>query len=207
MLSSVSVLKGPGSSETADFTHFERDQCMWEPSPPPASWKPSVPAFGVFEDGNHAVFLDLSKPVKEIKGLLAAPKWVDVVELGGFVIRYADGTDVYVGLPSSIWSQLDDDKPLKKLPRHQHMSTSLGPMKPPELPAHVKDDEEVRAQNRDGAVWRLGEEGERIEKVVVWETSSNRIDGMQFYSETGKASLRWGKCGGQPTGEITTSDR
>ncbi|KAL1762777.1 hypothetical protein FB107DRAFT_285208 [Schizophyllum commune] len=207
LLSSVSVLKGPGSSETADFTHFERDQCMWEPSPPPASWKPSVPAFGVFEDGNHAVFLDVSKPVKEIKGLLAAPKWVDVVELGGFVIRYADGTDVYVGLPSSIWSQLDDDKPLKKLPRHQHMSTSLGPMKPPELPAHVKDDEEVRAQNRDGAVWRLGEEGERIEKVVVWETSSNRIDGMQFYSETGKASLRWGKCGGQPTGEITASDR
>ncbi|KAL1684146.1 hypothetical protein EV122DRAFT_285891 [Schizophyllum commune] len=206
LLSSVSVLKGPGSSETADFTHFERDQCMWEPSPPPASWKPSVPAFGVFEDGNHAVFLDLLKPVKGIKGLLAAPKWVDVVELGGFVIRYVDGTDVYVGLPSSIWSQLDDDKPLKKLPRHQHMSTSLGPMKPPELPAHVKDDEEVRAQNRDGAVWRLGEEGERIEKVAVWETGSGRIDGMQFYSETGKASLRWGKCGGQPTGEITASD-
>ncbi|KAI4527342.1 hypothetical protein K525DRAFT_264284 [Schizophyllum commune Loenen D] len=207
LLSSVSVLKGLGSSETADYDHFVRDQCIWEPSSPPATWKPSTPAFGAFEDNNHAVLLDLSKPVKEIKGLLAAPDWVDVVELGGFVILYADGTEVYVGLPSSIWSQLDDDKPLKKLPRHQHMSTSLGPMKPPELPAHVKGDEEVRAQNRDGAVWSLGDEGERIAKVVVWETGSGRIDGMQFYSETGKASLRWGKCGCQPTGEITASDR
>ena len=139
--------------------------------------------------------------------MLAAPDWVDVVELGGFVIRYTDGIEVYVGLPSSIWSQLDDDRPLKKLPRHQHMLTSSGPMKPPELHAHVKDDEGVRAQNRGRAVWRLGEEGERIAKVVVWGTSSKRIDGMQFYSETGKASLRWGKCGGQPTGEITASDR
>ncbi|KAL1733372.1 hypothetical protein EV714DRAFT_234989, partial [Schizophyllum commune] len=207
LLSSVSVLKRPGSSETADYDHFVRDQCIWEPSPPPATWKPSTPAFGAFEDNNHAVFLDLSKPVKEVKGLLAAPDWVDVVELGGFVIRYTDGIEVYVGLPSSIWSQLDDDRPLKKLPRHQHMSTSSGPMKPPELPAHVKDDEGVRAQNMGRAVWRLGEEGERIATVVVWETSSKRIDGMQFYSETGKASLRWGKCGGQPTGEITASDR
>ena len=183
------------------------DQYIWDPAPPPPTWHPSTPAFGPSPNNDQATFLDFSKPVKEIRGLLAAPEWVDVVELGGFVIRYADDSEVYVGLPSPIWAQLDDSTPLKELPRHQHMATSLGPMKPPELPAHVKDDEEVRAQNRDGAVWRLGEEGERIEKVVVWETSSNRIDGMQFYSETGKASLRWGKCGGQPTGEITTSDR
>uniref|UniRef100_D8Q104 F-box domain-containing protein n=1 Tax=Schizophyllum commune (strain H4-8 / FGSC 9210) TaxID=578458 RepID=D8Q104_SCHCM len=205
-LSSVSVLVSPGSSETADFDYFVRDQCMWEPSPPPATWCPSTPAFGAFADDKYAVFLDLSKPVREIKGLLAAPDWVDVVELGGFVIRYADGTDVYVGLPSSIWSQLDDDEPLKELPRHQHMSTSLGPMKPPELPAHVKGDEEVRAQNKDGAVWRLGEEGDRIAKVVVWETGSGRIDGLQFHSETGKASLRWGKCGSKPAGEVGAGD-
>ncbi|KAI5895214.1 uncharacterized protein SCHCODRAFT_02618797 [Schizophyllum commune H4-8] len=207
LLSSVSVLKGPGSSETADFNHFVRDQCIWEPTPPPPTWHPSTPAFGPPPNNDQATFLDFSKPVKEIQGLLAAPDWVDVVELGGFVIRYADDSDVYIGLPSTIWAQLDGRRPLKELPRHQHMATSLGPMKPPELPAHVKDDDEVRKQNAGGAVWRLGGEGERIAKVVVWETGTGRIDGMQFHSETGKASLRWGKCGGESKGKIAADDR
>ncbi|KAL1733370.1 hypothetical protein EV714DRAFT_204853 [Schizophyllum commune] len=207
LLSSVSVLKGPGYSETADFNQFVLDQCIWDPTPPPPTWHPSTPAFGPPPNNDQATFLDFSKPVKEIRGLLAAPEWVDVVELGGFVIRYADDSEVYTGLPSTIWAKLDDSTPLKELPRHQHMATSLGPMKPPELPAHVKDDDEVRKQNAGGAVWTLGDEGERIAKVVVWETDTGRIDGMQFYSETGKASLRWGKCGSEPKGEIAAGDR
>uniref|UniRef100_D8Q102 Expressed protein n=3 Tax=Schizophyllum commune (strain H4-8 / FGSC 9210) TaxID=578458 RepID=D8Q102_SCHCM len=168
LLSSVSVLKCPGSSETADFNYFVRDQCIWEPTPPPSTWHPSTPAFGPPPNNDQATFLDFSKPVKEISGLLAAPDWLDVVELGGFVIRYADDSEVHVGLPSTIWARLDENKPLKELPRHQHMATSLGPMKPPELPAHAKDDDEVRKQNAGGAVWRLGGEGERIAKVMVW---------------------------------------
>lgn len=204
-LSSISALRVLGSGETADFTRFERDDASWEPVLPPSSWSCSEPTYGSIKPGRLSTYLDFSKPVTEIAGLLAAPDWLDIAELGGFTIRYADGSEVVVGVTSSIWSRLDADKPLQELPRRKHMATSFG-RHPPELPAHVHDDDAVRAQNGRGGVWRLGSDGEKVTKLVVWE-NQGRLDGLQFQSATGQSSIRWGKCGSTATGEIVASER
>ncbi|KAF5389025.1 hypothetical protein D9757_005091 [Collybiopsis confluens] len=56
-----------------------------------------------------ATYLDLTKPVSKIWGLIAAPDGIDIAELGGFAITHADGS-CFVGVPTDLWLAVEDNR-------------------------------------------------------------------------------------------------
>ncbi|KAF5388954.1 hypothetical protein D9757_005050 [Collybiopsis confluens] len=172
----------------------------WDPTPPPSHWHAEGPIYGS-NDYFALTHLDLTKPVSNISGLLAAPSWTGITELGGFVVTYIDGSVSYIGTPTDLWSSVDDIKSAESIRRHQYVSKGYRRSEEEEVVAHVTTEEAV-AQNRFGGsnCWDLGPEGEVISKVTVWST--NLLNGVQFHLADGRSSARWGKCGQEPSAVI-----
>ncbi|KIK62828.1 hypothetical protein GYMLUDRAFT_242464 [Collybiopsis luxurians FD-317 M1] len=87
-------------------------EIMWngDPSLPPSHWRTEGPVYG---NDEHFIltYLDLTKPVSKMHGLLAAPDWIDITELGGFVVALIrDAQDAGEGTVT----------------RHQEMSRGFG---------------------------------------------------------------------------------
>ncbi|KIK62830.1 hypothetical protein GYMLUDRAFT_242466 [Collybiopsis luxurians FD-317 M1] len=181
----------------------------WDPSPPPSHWHEKGPVYG--SDEHFALtYLDLTKPVSRIHGLLAAPDRIDITELGGFVVVYADGSSCAIGTPAThLWASIRDAQEAEKegtIPRHQEMSRGFG--KSDEgVVVHVTTEEAV-VQNRTGgmgACWDLGPCGGLINAITVW-SGPKYLNGVQFHLADGRSSVKWGKCGQAPSVVISTGD-
>lgn len=159
---------------------------LWEPSLPPSNYtETSSTYYGNSAQGERAVFLDFGRAVAKVTGLLAAAPDTRTELLGGFSIIYADGDVVFCGGTTaaedlhdrtppgmSIGGPLPDQKELEAL----------------EIP-HVVNEQEARAQPTE-----FEANGERIQKINVW--AGAYLHGIQFVTESGKESPKWGKCGG-----------
>ncbi|KAJ3850994.1 hypothetical protein EV368DRAFT_84005 [Lentinula lateritia] len=148
--------------------------------------------------------LYLTEPIPKISGLLAAPEWYDIVELGGFIVTYVDGSTCYVGMPTDQWREVKDAESAPVVvKRHEGMSRGVGEADEGVV-AHVTT-AEARVQNRDtgpGACWDLGPKGACISMITVW--AGKYHNGVQLHTVDGRASPRWGKCGGRKSTVITT---
>ncbi|GAB1741833.1 hypothetical protein NU219Hw_g7239t1 [Hortaea werneckii] len=180
---------------------------FWEPEAPPPSWNLFGPLYGGHHNGCVVKALDFSRPVTKITGLLAAPAWLDIIEIGGFTVHYSEGSSLdresVFGMTSEIWPTHPDAaiEDLRSMKRHDRMSKLLGQKySDPDAVAHVDSDEEALAQP---STWDLGQTGEKIVAVTVW--AGNFLNGLQFHSESGKSSPRWGACGGEPAGQISVN--
>ncbi|KAJ4478437.1 hypothetical protein J3R30DRAFT_3482020 [Lentinula aciculospora] len=171
----------------------------WDPTPPPTQWYIEEPIYGGSEHF-ALTYLDLTKPVSKISGLFAAPDWCDIVELGGFVVTYTDGTTSYVGNPTDQWAEVHDAESALNLNRHQGMSYGFGKADEAVV-AHATTAEAV-GQNRDSACWDLGLNGAYISAVTAW--AGKYLNGIQFHAVDGRASPKWGKCGQSAAAFITT---
>ncbi|KAI7503417.1 hypothetical protein KC347_g8637 [Hortaea werneckii] len=176
----------------------------WEPHEPPSCWRPSKPLYGNPHNGKLVKLLDFTRPVTKITGLLAAPAWLDIIELGGFTVHYSEGPsfdrESEFGMTSEVWpthpkATVED---LQNMKRHDRMSMMPGRKGSDLAIAHVASDEEALAQP---SMWELGRNGEKIVAVTVW--AGDFLNGLQFHSESGKSSPRWGACGGEAAGEIS----
>ncbi|KAJ3898596.1 hypothetical protein F5879DRAFT_980035 [Lentinula edodes] len=195
------VLRVPSTSSEPLPSSITISPGAWDPTPPPPHWHAEGPVYGSSE--HYALtYLDLTKPISKISGLLAAPEWYDIVELGGFVVTYVDGSTCYVGMPTDQWREVKDAESAPVVvKRHEGMSHGVG--KADEgVVAHVTT-AEARVQNHDtGACWDLGIDGGHICEVTVW--AGKYLNGVQFHTDDGRASPRWGKCGQLATAVITT---
>lgn len=158
----------------------------WEPSPPPANYTETTPSYhGTSAHGKCATFLDFSRRVANITGLLAAGPDTKTEMLGGFSIIYADGGVVYCGATTAV-QDLHDTQPggssIGGLIANQKALEAL------EIP-HVSSEESARAQPTDLEVC-----GETIRQVNVWAAAY--LHGIQFVTQSGRESPKWGKCGG-----------
>ncbi|KAK3062829.1 hypothetical protein LTS18_003281 [Coniosporium uncinatum] len=171
----------------------------WVPHPPPPSWTPVVDDFyGKEAEGRVASYIELSRPIARIEGLLPAPQWMDMTELGGFTVTYADGERLVYGATTKHWPKdTTEAQRLEDMPKLEDMATSFPPHKDWGEVAHVQSDEEALAQ---ATTWDLGETGERVVAVSVW--AAQLLNGIQFHSASGKSSPRWGKCGNDVAGKI-----
>ena len=176
----------------------------WEPQAPPASWRPSDPLYGSQHNGCVVKAVDFSRPVRKITGLLAAPAWLDIIELGGFTVHYGENSSLdresVFGMTSEVWpthpeATIED---LRNMKRYDRMSMMLGPKESDPAAAHVASEQEALAQP---STWDLGQDGEKIVAVTVW--AGDFLNGLQFHSESGKSSPRWGACGAEPAGKIS----
>ncbi|KAJ3813235.1 hypothetical protein F5876DRAFT_74098 [Lentinula aff. lateritia] len=160
----------------------------------------------VYRTSEHCAltYIDLTKPISKISGLLAAPEWYDIVELGGFIVTYVDGSTCYVGMPTDQWREVKDAESAPVVvKRHEGMSRGVGEADEGVV-AHVTT-AEARLQNRDtgpGACWDLGPKGACISMITVW--AGKYLNGVQLHTVDGRASPRWGKCGGRKPTVITT---
>ncbi|KAJ3754810.1 hypothetical protein EV361DRAFT_951610 [Lentinula raphanica] len=173
----------------------------WDPTPPPSHWRTEGSIYGGSEHF-ALTYLDLTKPISKISGLLAAPDWYYIIELGGFVVTYADGTTTYVSVPTNQWEDFDGvaTEVANFTNRQRYMSHGFG--KADEgLVAHVTD-QEASEQNHDGACWDLGAEGAQISMVTVW--AGKYLNGIQFHTADGRTSPKWGKCGQNPAAFLVT---
>jgi len=172
----------------------------WVPHPPPSSWTSNVDSFyGKEAEGGVTSYIDFSRPIAKIEGLLPAPQWMDMIELGGLTIVYADGERLVLGVTTKHWPKdATEGQSLKDMPRREDIATSLPPRGTDggEI-AHVQSNEEALAQ---ATMWDLGESGEEVVAVSVW--AKQFLHGIQFHSRSGHSSPRWGKCGGDPAGKI-----
>ncbi|KAI7465163.1 hypothetical protein KC351_g15102 [Hortaea werneckii] len=205
-LSSLGLVFSPDIAPAAldDAGLADPGGLLWEPQAPPASWRPSDPLYGSQHNGCVLKALDFSRPVKKITGLLAAPAWLDIIELGGFTIHYGEDSssdrESVFGMTSEVWpthpeATIED---LQRMKRHDRMSMMLGRKERDPAVAHVASDEEALAQP---STWALGQDGEKIVTITVW--AGDYLNGLQFHSESGKSSPRWGACGGEPAGKIS----
>lgn len=157
----------------------------WDPSPPNPDYVPTTTYYGTSAQGEIATFLDFSVPVERITGLLAASAATSVDRLGGFTIVYSNGATVFCGATTAA-SEIHNPCPAGST------VTGFSPeqrvQEQAELP-HVESEEEARAQLADFNV-----DGERIVMVKVW--AGAYLCGIQFVTQTGRESPRWGKCGG-----------
>ncbi|KAI6895871.1 hypothetical protein KC318_g6588 [Hortaea werneckii] len=206
-LSSFGLVLSPDLASDRDTagTGMAPIRDLWEPKAPPPSWHLFGPLYGDQHNGRVVKALDFSRPVTKITGLLAAPAWLDIIELGGFTVHYSEGScldrESVFGMTSEVWPTHPDAAigDLKNMKRHDRMSMMLGRKKSdPGAVAHVDSDEEALAQS---STWELGQTGEKIVAVTVW--AGDFLNGLQFHSESGKSSPRWGKCGGEPADQIT----
>ncbi|KAI7494026.1 hypothetical protein KC367_g8322 [Hortaea werneckii] len=176
---------------------------LWEPEAPPSNLRLSDPLYGGQHNGCVVKALDFSRPVTKITGLIPAPAWLDIIELGGFTVHYSDGSSLdresVFGMTSEVWPTHSEAtaKDLQTMKRHDRMSMMLGRKESSPAVAHVASDEEALAQP---STWELGPNGEKIVAITVW--AGDFLNGLQFHSESGKSSPRWGACGGEPAGHI-----
>ncbi|KAI7211170.1 hypothetical protein KC333_g7809 [Hortaea werneckii] len=207
-LSSLGLVLSPDLASDHDTagTGMAPLRDLWEPEAPPPSWHLLGPLFGDQHNGSVVKTLDFSRPVTKITGLLAAPAWLDIIELGGFTIHYSEDScldrESVFGMTSEVWPTHPDAtiEDLQNMKRHDRMSMMLGRKKSDPAVAHVASDEEALAQT---STWELGQNGEKIVAVTVW--AGDFLNGLQFHSESGKSSPRWGACGGEPAGQISVN--
>ncbi|KAJ4482931.1 hypothetical protein C8J55DRAFT_511024 [Lentinula edodes] len=197
------VLCAPSTSSQPLPLSIPPSPGAWDPTPPPPHWHAEGPVYGSSE--HYALtYLDLTKPISKISGLLAAPEWYDIVELGGFVVTYVDGSTCYVGMPTDQWREVEDaESGSAVVKRHEGMSHGIGEADEGVV-AHVTT-AEAWVQNRDtgpGACWDLGPNGACLGTITVW--AGKYLNGVQLHTVDGRASPRWGKCGGRESTVITT---
>ncbi|KAI7264264.1 hypothetical protein KC345_g8881 [Hortaea werneckii] len=193
---------GPAALDDADLA--DAGGLLWEPQAPPASWRPSDLLYGSQHNGCVVKAMDFSRPVEKITGLLAAPSWLDIIELGGFTVHYSEDSSLdresVFGMTSEVWPTHPEAtlEELRNMKRHDRMSMMLGRKERDPAVAHVASDEEALAQP---STWELGQDGEEIVAITVW--AGDYLNGLQFHSESGKSSPCWGACGGEPAGQIS----
>lgn len=206
LLSSLALVQSPDFSavDIDPASLMDETGLMWELQPPPPSWRSIGPVYGDQHRGAVAKTVDFSRPVTKIEGLLAAPQWLDLIELGGWTIHYGDGSDLEptatFGHTSWVWPQQPDATvvDLRSMQRHESMAMFAGHDSDTVTPvAHATTDEEALSQ---ASTWDLGASGEKLVAVTVW--SGDYLNGIQFHSETGRSSPRWGKCGNEPAATI-----
>ncbi|KAI6816388.1 hypothetical protein KC340_g15002 [Hortaea werneckii] len=206
-LSSLGLVLSPdlaSDRDTAGALGPIRD--LWEPEAPPPSWHLFGPLYGDQHNGCVVKALDFTRPVTKITGLLAAPAWLDIIELGGFTVHYSEGSSLdresVFGMTSEVWPTHPDAaiEDLRSMKRHDRMSMMLGRKESDPAVAHVASDEKALAQP---PTWELGQNGEKIVAITVW--AGGFLNGLQFHSQSGKSSPRWGACGGEPTGQISVN--
>ncbi|KAI7199785.1 hypothetical protein KC316_g3139 [Hortaea werneckii] len=207
-LSSLGLVLSPDLASDHDTagTGMAPIRDFWEPEAPPPSWHIFGPLYGDQHNGGVVKALDFSRPVTKITGLLAAPVWLDIIELGGFTVHHREDSSLdresVFGMTSDVWpthpgATIED---LQNMKRHDRMSMMLGRKESDPAVAHVASDEEALAQP---STWELGQNGEKIVAVTVW--AGDFLNGLQFHSESGKSSPRWGACGGEPAGQISVN--
>ncbi|KAL1860763.1 hypothetical protein Plec18170_001275 [Paecilomyces lecythidis] len=200
-LSTISLVQSPNfTTEHPDYGALEDSAgTAWEPQPPPLNWQAVGPCYGSNENAEVATTIDFSRSVSRIQGLLPAPEWMDVIELGGFAIYYQDGEILNLGLTTPLWPKIGKRTVghLKSMPRHFRMATSMSRDKVNGRP-HVSTDEEALAQPTE---WVLPGSGERLVAVSVW--SGKFLNGIQFHTASGNNSPKWGQCGGEPSARIS----
>jgi len=166
----------------------DRRGLPWEPSPPCADYAEiSSTYYGTSANGERATFLDFSRPIDRITGLLAASPQASIGSLGGFSIVYADGDVVFCG--ATMRSGNADDTSASGF-----INDTMKEQQKAEIP-HVSNYEDANALATDFDAC-----GEKIQRVRVWAAAY--LHGIQFVTETGRESPRWGKCGGPATTEI-----
>lgn len=203
-LSSVGVILSPHIDRPPvdDRRLVDETGFLWEPQPPPPSWHSIGQTYGPKHRGEVVMCMDFSRPIEKIDGLLPAPNWLAMVEIGGFIVSYGDDNPLEpistLGFPSQQWPSEEDATPenLKAMKRYAGMSHDCS-KEVDAGQAHVETDQEALDQPK---VWDLGPGGERIVAVTVW--SGDYVDGLQFHSESAKSSPRWGKCGGESSATI-----
>ena len=172
-----------------DFEAFkDRRGLPWEPSPPSADYTEiSSTYYGTSANGERATFLDFSRPVDRITGLLAASPQASVGIIGGFSIVYADRDIVFCGATTR-GGTADDTS------ASGFINDTMKEQQKAEI-AHVSNYEDANALATDFDAC-----GEKIQRVRVWAAAY--LHGIQFVTETGRGSPRWGKCGGPAATEI-----
>ncbi|CAJ2509297.1 Uu.00g143230.m01.CDS01 [Anthostomella pinea] len=205
-MSSLSLIQSPdiGAPGADPRVHLDESGLAWEPRPPSPSWHDSGPVYGMKHPrGAVVVALDFSRPVTRIQGLLPAPEWLSIIELGGWTIDFGDDCHLEqsstFGMTSEVWpnhpnATAEEFQAMKRFDR-----MAMGGREVDSVPplAHVRTDAEALAQPR---TWELSPGDERLTSVTVW--AGDYLHGIQFHSESGKSSPRWGKCGGQPAAHI-----
>lgn len=203
-LSSLGLIQSPHVDRPPmnDVQLDDGNGLIWEPQTPPASWHTVGDVYGPKHNGEAAVCIDFSRPVEKITGLLPAPEWMAEIEIGGFTIRYSDDNKLepsaHFGFTSEQWPTAETATPesLRAIQRYAGM-TMVFTKEVDSGKAHVLTDQDALNQP---TTWSLGQRGEKIVAVTVW--AGDFLHGLQFHSESGKESPRWGKCGGEPAGMI-----
>lgn len=161
----------------------------WEPSPPRQNIIETSPTYyGIQAQGERAAFLDFSRPVSRITGLIAAAPDIKTEGLGGFSIVYTNGGIVFCGATTDIQDLYEQN------PNNCSMGGLIPNQKELEAKelSHVSNADEARAQTTD---FEVG--AEQIRQVNIW--SAAYLHGIQFVTESGRESPMWGKCGGPPS--------
>lgn len=180
----------------------DANDLLWEPRPPPLSWIEFGPVYGPKHKGEVAVCIDFSRPVQTVDGLFPAPEWLDEIEIGGFNISYGDENsldpELHLGYAPQQWPSGANATPesLQNMRRHAGMSMGFAREVDTGKP-HVLTNEEALNQP---TTWDLGKRGEKLAAVTIW--AGDYLHGLQFHSESGNDSPRWGKCGGEPAATI-----
>jgi len=160
----------------------------WEPSPPASCYtEVNSTYYGRSAFGERATFLDFSRPVDRITGLRAASAETAVGSLGGFSIVYAAGDTLFCGATTRAGNADDTGASgfINDTMREQQRAEIV----------HVSDEREALALATDFDAC-----GKKIQIVRVWAAAY--LHGIQFVTETGRESPKWGKCGGPVTVEI-----
>ncbi|KAI0552063.1 hypothetical protein F4679DRAFT_593005 [Xylaria curta] len=194
---------------------------IWDPEPPPPGWSLCEPCvgsedreIGIFDPdftqredeskaNESATYLDLTQPVVCFRGLLAAPMWRRLDQIGGFEVQFANVPSRFIGMPLS-----ENEIPLIEEVSYEEFRAGIttvvadGP-RISGSEVHVKTQSELQLQNSGpGKEWYPGGEN-RIATVHVW--GGGYLHGIQFEMENGKSSPKWGKAGGEPSISFRTN--
>ncbi|KAI0441684.1 hypothetical protein F4803DRAFT_406646 [Xylaria telfairii] len=222
----MGVLIAPAASSLTSESPIKvlRDEegRIWDPEPPPPEWSLCEPCVGsedreirIFDpdftrqndeskSNESASYLDLMQPVVCFRGLLAAPEWCHLDQIGGFEVQFANISSRFIGMPLE-----DSQIPLTEEVSYEDFRAGIttvvvaGP-RISGSKAHVKTKSELQKQNSGpGKEWYPGgEEGARIIAVHIW--GADYLHGIQFEMENGKSSPKWGKAGGEPSVSFRT---
>ena len=211
----MSILSYPGGNEGHSMQppNLDENGLIWESALPLAGWIAVGPVFGCANAATVVTWLNLKEPVSYIRGLVAAPPTMDLIDLDG--IRVFHSSLLLQGERHDEWI------------KYHATSTSIGTAPlgwmPQAIPASGNRDDPVpkstsdmfRSDEADGAVSHVGEEGQDttalegngqwsvpggfISEVTIW--SGNTLHGFHFQPLAAKNhpdyhGPRWGKCGG-----------